>query len=50
MYLVKREVMATSIERAAHERGIIYEITMAGKEFQPDESDKKVGFKKKKKE
>lgn len=48
MYLVKREVMATSIERAAHERGMIYEIILAGKEFQPEENTKKVGFKKKK--
>ena len=48
MYLVKREVRATSIEKAARERGVIYEITMAGKEFQPEENNKKVGFGKKK--
>lgn len=47
MYLVKREVIATSIEKAIHGKGIIYEVTLADEKSWPDEKKKAVGFRKK---
>lgn len=47
LYLVKREVWATSIEKAATAKGTVYEISVAEDRFQ-NEKQKKVGFKKKK--
>lgn len=44
MYLVSREVLATSIERAIHTKGKVYEIRMAKDEFQPQPKKGKPGF------
>ena len=48
LYLVKYEVIATSIERAIKTRGRIYEISEADEKMWPVEP-KKVGFINKKK-
>lgn len=47
MWIVKREVLATSLVKAATSQGRIYEITEAAKEFQPDKK-KIIGYKNKK--
>lgn len=44
MYLVKREVIATSIEKALKAKGHIYEIILAEEKEWPEEKNK-VGFK-----
>lgn len=46
LYLVKREVLATSVEKALKGKGSVYEIILAGDEFQPKPENKKLGFKK----
>ncbi len=48
MYIVKYEVIATSIKRAIKTRGIIYEVSVAEEKFWPPLKDKKTGFKPKK--
>ena len=47
MYLVKREVIATSVERAIHTKGVVYEVTLAEDKVQPLEEKPKLGFIKK---
>ena len=47
MYLVKREVMATSIEKAMKEKGRIYCIELVEDKFQPQEVKPILGFNKK---
>lgn len=47
-YYVKREVLATSIERAVVARGMIYEISLATDKDQPEMETKVKGFKPKK--
>lgn len=48
MYLVKREVIATSIKNALSQRGNIYEIVLADEKNWPEQKKKKVtGFKNK---
>lgn len=47
MYLVKKEVMATSIKNAMIEKGVIYSIEIADEKFQPVSNNKKIGFSKK---
>lgn len=47
MWLVKREVLATTIEKAAHNKGFIYEISLAEDKVQPENTKKKTGFKSK---
>ena len=46
MWLVKREVLATTIEKAAHAKGFIYEMALAEDKAQPENKKKKTGFKK----
>lgn len=41
--MVKREVMASSIEQALVASGTVYAVEMAGEQFQPSE-DKPIGF------
>lgn len=43
LYLVKREVIATSMEKALHARGTVYEVVIAEEKSWP-QSRKKVGF------
>lgn len=45
MYLVKREVIATSMAKAIVGRGKVYEITLADDKFQPKDPSPRVGFK-----
>lgn len=45
MYLVKYEVIATSLKRAMRTKGVVYEVVVAEEKFWPEEK-KKVGFKK----
>ena len=45
MYLVKYEVIATSIEKALKTRGHIYEVTLANEKDWPVEKKPKLGFK-----
>lgn len=48
LYLVKYEVIATSIKRALQTRGIVYEVSCTDKKEWPEEkTKKKVGFDKK---
>jgi hypothetical protein len=47
LYLVKREVYATSLERAAHSPGKIYAIEQAEEKFQPEDKKRTPGFKQK---
>ena len=49
LYLVKREVMATSIENAMRERGFIYAIEMVDEKLQPEPKKGSLGFKPKSK-
>jgi hypothetical protein len=44
LWIVKREVLATSLEKALKGKGRLYEITEADEKFQPEEK-KKLGFK-----
>lgn len=46
MWIVKREVLATSLIKAATGKGKVYSIEEADEKFQP-EKKKKVGFNKK---
>ena len=48
LYLVKREVFATSVKKAMMERGTIYEIQLADEKYQPQEEKESAGFKTKK--
>lgn len=48
MFLVKREVMATSIKNALTSRGLIYEVVEVAEDKQPVVS-RPVGFKSKRK-
>lgn len=48
LYLVKREVIATSIKKAMTNKGHIYEISLAEEKNWPQEK-KQVGFRSKKK-
>ena len=47
MYIVKREVLATSIEKALTAKGHIFEVVIADDKYQPEDK-KDIGFKKKK--
>ena len=47
MYLVKREVIATSAEKAIRAKGVVYEVTLAEDKVQPPEEKPKLGFIKK---
>lgn len=47
LYLVKREVLATSVENALKGRGVVYEVQLAADNQQPDKKAPKIGFKKK---
>ncbi len=47
LYLVKREVFATSLRQAMNKGGAIYEIQLAEEKFQPQEEKKPAGFEKK---
>ena len=48
LWIVKREVLATTVEKAIHaSRGRIYGVEEADEKYQPQESGKKIGFKKK---
>lgn len=49
MYLVKYEVIATSMKQAMTKRGHLYEISLASKSEWPEDKPKKVGFNKKSK-
>ncbi len=49
LYLVKREVLATSLQQAIRGRGTVYEITTADDKFQPEKPISKIGLKLKKK-
>ena len=46
LYLVKREVVATSLKKALENKGIVYEVCLADEKSWP-ENKKKIGFKKK---
>lgn len=48
LYLVKREVLATSIKNAMTAKGIIYEIQTVDDKSQPSLEKKQIGFKKNK--
>ena len=50
LYLVKREVMATSLERAIREKGKIYSIELAADNVQPFNLKPIKGFSKIKKD
>lgn len=45
MYLVKREVMATSMLKAMREKGKIYEIVELAEKDQPIQEKQIIGFK-----
>lgn len=47
LYLVKREVIATSIQQAMREKGTIYEIVVTDKKDWPEPPTKIKGFNKK---
>lgn len=47
MWIVKREVLATTIEKAIHTKGRVYEILEADDKFQAENKPNKTGFKKK---
>jgi hypothetical protein len=49
IYLVKREVKATSIASAMRERGFIYSIEMVDEKLQPESKKGPLGFKPKSK-
>ncbi len=50
LYLIKREVLASSMKTAISGRGRIYEITEASPQYQPEKPPiEKTGFKPKKK-
>ena len=42
MYLVKREVYATSVEAAIHKPGKVYEVQLAEEKSWPEEKEKKI--------
>jgi hypothetical protein len=44
LYLVKREVLATSAEQAIHGKGKVYCVELAEDKFQPEEKKDKLGF------
>jgi hypothetical protein len=45
LWLVKRKVLATSLQQALRAKGRVYSVDEAAKEFQPeDKPKKKVGF------
>ena len=44
LYLVKREVYAANIQKAAESRGVIYEITLAEDKLQPEDKSETKGF------
>lgn len=44
MYLVKREVIATTVEKALKAKGHVYEVTLADEKSWPQEKTKKLGF------
>ena len=46
LYLVKREVYATSIEQALKQKGKVYEVSLAEDKFQPVVEKPIVGFEK----
>lgn len=46
LYLVKYEVVATSLKRALDSKGHVYEVVLAEEKSWPEESKKRVGFKK----
>ena len=46
LYLVKREVIATSIERAVYSKGVVYEVVCTEEKNWPEEKKKLAGFKK----
>lgn len=48
LYLVKREVLATSLAKALISKGHVYEIMLAEDKFQPENKKESLGFKKKK--
>lgn len=45
MYLVKREVLATTIKEAMNAKGKIYAIELADDKFQPPPPPQEAGFK-----
>ena len=45
MYLVKREVIATSVADALRRKGKVYEVTLAAPEYQPENEKPMQGFK-----
>ncbi len=49
LYLVKREVLATDINKAMIARGTIYEVALAEDKSQPENILPPLGFKSKKK-
>ena len=44
LYLVCREVYATSLEKALRTKGIIYDVRQAEDKLQPPEEKPKLGF------
>ena len=45
LWLVKQEVLATTLQQALHGKGRVYEVQEAAKEYQPEETPKKIaGF------
>ena len=47
LYYVSREVYATSVEKAARQKGKVYSVVLAADNLQPEFKDKKLGFNKK---
>lgn len=47
MYIVKKEVLATCIEKAVHGKGVCYSVELAEEKYQPEEKKKPTGFVKK---
>ena len=47
MWIVKREVLATTIEKAIHAKGRVYGVEEADDKFQPEEKKKPASFGKK---
>jgi hypothetical protein len=49
LWIVKKEVLAPTLEQACKRPGRIYAIEEAARDFQPDPPPKPIGFQKKKK-
>jgi hypothetical protein len=45
LYLVKREVIATSIKNTLTTKGVVYEVQITDEKMWPDNKKKELGFK-----